>query len=1279
MASPPRQLLWPSLATWLLIATLAWAPPLGAAAADLTPTRQAWSLYYQGKALQARRGLEDYLGDPAGQASDDRLIVLETLLDICLQSLAEPCVAKYAPVYADLAGRRPFANDVQKIEAARRAGYYLFAAQAPQMSKEGLAAILANGNWTLDHPYDVGLYLRRRVLSANLNLRLGRVEAAERDIDKVLSLIASLDDANSIRPTVIWALSDIMETLLALGDTERAFGLLRASSARIGANLAPRSVETALFALRAGRVLDEIGRPGKAREFLDLAVATLDQIELDPEVRARLLAVALTSKANLCNAVDVACARDALARHPFRELHASADHAPGSFAEIQYLEARATTAALSGAPDPAVAAVLQRPLAFRPEPDEVEAIKVYQAMGRALASPAGEARSAALREVARQVRVLARQPREAPFGAWYRSGSFDQGVLRLTLAQAEAFKGEDGADLVFTLLQLVQRRGQTFDADALTVLGQARTALERRAVHQALRLRVRRDALEREKIAAVTGGFAAASATPRPKPDFAVRHRFRDYAARIDAASAGLSKAGLAVAGTNLVTLKQMQAVLGPNEAALMLAPSTGDALVYMCVRRDASLRRVVRADLATLRPDARLIQAALTAGHAPSEALDAQYPVAAATRLYDIFIRPFEPCLKPGDHILWLPDLSLTGFPLAALLEQAPPRLERGYDLSQAAWLARSHAGTYAGSAAVVVALRKAPAPPAAQFDFLGVGDPEFSGVTPGGEDRARIVTRGVRASAGGVSTLPALPETEDELRRSAAGFRNPRLLLEDAASEGGFRRELAGAYRYLSFATHGLIRDDLQGLSEPALALTPVSSASALDDGLLTAPEIADLNLSARFVALSACNTANFDIGQMAQDLPALASAFAVAGVPAVLGTLWPVDSTTGMEVVAGAFERLRAGRAPAEALAEAQRAFLAGPPSRAHLHPRFWAPFVVLGDGGLAAPTERPSAPLKVSLVEAPQGRGEILQVARGEGGRIVTQDRRSLSAWSAGLGLEPSSALVGSAPLDVRRTVFASRPLDAGGQATKLSVFIVEDGAAPRRLFDVETSRASRVTFARTGEAILIAYSMWTFVAPPTGPIFQDDFDQALCASQPSTRVEIRELATGALTAGTDVEGRYVNAAAVTSDGDVLLGGQAQASCGEGRASVLAIDKDLKTRDLYRDDSLGASEVRALAALPDGRFFVAASKDNTVEFRNPSGAVSAVGQEGVARALYGGMGFLIGADGRATDPLLLDAGTSLFVDAADASQPDDILLGGGIGDRPAIFRLSAALAH
>ena len=60
------------------------------------------------------------------------------------------------------------------------------------------------------------------------------------------------------------------------------------------------------------------------------------------------------------------------------------------------------------------------------------------------------------------------------------------------------------------------------------------------------------------------------------------------------------------------------------------------------------------------------------------------------------------------------------------------------------------------------------------------------------------------------------------------------------------------------LLFPPHGLIAGELIGLAEPALVLTPPIEASELDDGLLTASEVAQLKLNADWVILSACNTA-------------------------------------------------------------------------------------------------------------------------------------------------------------------------------------------------------------------------------------------------------------------------------------------------------------------------------------------------------------------------------------------------------------------------------------
>jgi CHAT domain-containing protein len=73
--------------------------------------------------------------------------------------------------------------------------------------------------------------------------------------------------------------------------------------------------------------------------------------------------------------------------------------------------------------------------------------------------------------------------------------------------------------------------------------------------------------------------------------------------------------------------------------------------------------------------------------------------------------------------------------------------------------------------------------------------------------------------------------------------------------------KRSRLADYRVVYFATHGLVAGDVQGLGEPSLALTLPKEPSDLDDGLLTASEVAQLKLNADWVVLSACNTAAGD----------------------------------------------------------------------------------------------------------------------------------------------------------------------------------------------------------------------------------------------------------------------------------------------------------------------------------------------------------------------------------------------------------------------------------
>ncbi|CAN7481957.1 CHAT domain-containing protein [Phenylobacterium sp. LjRoot225] len=965
-------------------------------------------LFAEGKAETARDGLERLLHSPAAVEPEARLSVARALLEVCRRNGDSACVARNVQAFVDAAERAPTANAVQRGRLALEAVYHLDTAR--WMSGMAPDAILAEPSWRTQVAYDGDLYLRRQVLASNLQLQADRRTELDRSLNKILSLAASLKNPEAARDTVAASLADVLATLLDIGETDRAWGLYRASGADIAKALPPLTLDAAVYELTQAKLRQAVGDLAGARLALQASAMTLRRIELDPGLRQQLLAEALTLKAALdALAGDLPAARAALAEHPFAALYASAGRAPANLEEIIYLAARSFVAAIDQKPDPIVAQALQARPAFAADPETAEYVAAYRAVGSALSAPADAERRARLIDLGRRMRDLAARSDKA--GELSRLTAIDQLLIALALTQADSARTPAEADVVFNLFQLAGRTGASFDADALTALGQAHDELQRRTVHQALRLKARRDRLEREGVQKTAVALSRDSAAELLHHDIAARALLRDFDERLAQAERRLAKDGLSLRGPRLTPLPRLQAALAPDEAALAVA-STVHGLAYMCVRRERASQFVASVDARRLIVDTKLMQAALTATHPPSDALDAQFPAEAAVRLHGVLLKPFETCLKPGDRIVWLGGVAAAGVPLAALLTSLPPKLERGYDLAKADWVVRRHAISYAGSAGAVVALRTRAAPPA-DFDFLGVGDPRLEGRFADGQARGGAVLRGVRPGAR-FDNLAPLPETADELAASGRGFRKARVLLGDVATEAGVRSQVLGNYRYLSFATHGLLREDLQGLPDPALVLTPVSVSDARDDGLLTASEIADMNLRASFVALSACNTANFDFDQVAQDLPALASAFAVSGVPSTLGTLWPVNSQTGQAVVSGVFARLRdQGAAPAEALAEAQRAFLAAPPERAYLHPRFWAPFVILGDGGAPARTPATEA-LALTAVETltPPG-GEVVALAQtpdgpaarfiaepdaarrpGEGVRLLT---RGAEAW------------------------------------------------------------------------------------------------------------------------------------------------------------------------------------------------------------------------------------------------------------------------------------------
>ncbi len=158
--------------------------------------------------------------------------------------------------------------------------------------------------------------------------------------------------------------------------------------------------------------------------------------------------------------------------------------------------------------------------------------------------------------------------------------------------------------------------------------------------------------------------------------------------------------------------------------------------------------------------------------------------------------------------------------------------------------------------------------------------------------------------------------------------------------------------------FATHGLVPGHVNGLTQPALALSSPKVAGVEGDGLLTMEEILKLKLDADWVVLSACDTAS-GRGAGAEAVSGLGRAFFYAGARALLVSSWPVETTSAKALTTDLFRRqaTEQGLSRAEALRQTMLALIDGPGRIgddgrtvfSYAHPLFWAPFILVGDGG------------------------------------------------------------------------------------------------------------------------------------------------------------------------------------------------------------------------------------------------------------------------------------------------------------------------------------------
>lgn len=433
-------------------------------------------------------------------------------------------------------------------------------------------------------------------------------------------------------------------------------------------------------------------------------------------------------------------------------------------------------------------------------------------------------------------------------------------------------------------------------------------------------------------------------------------------------------------------SVAEIRATLADNEAMLSFYFGQNGSFVWAVPKSGPVAFAAVNAKIGDIETKIRKLREALE----PQAAMISDIPpfdLKLGHELYELLLKPVESGWKPAKNLIVVTNGALGLLPLS-LLPTASAEVAADEDplfigYRNVPWLARTHAVSTVPSAAALRTLRQLPPGRPGRGDLVAFGDPYFNrdqqAEAEGGEEKVLVADAAGNLTRGGplkrrnspklegvdsaeLGLLPRLPDTADELKSIALALQadpSKVLFLGKSATENAVKSMNLSGFRILAFATHGLVPGELNGLTQPALALSSPVVTGEGGDGLLTMEEILGLKLDADWVILSACNT-GAGAGAGAEAASGLGRAFFYAGTRALLVTNWSVHSQSARQLVTDLFKRQADDPklSRSEALRQAAMALVDGPgylnsegkTEFAYAHPLFWAPYTIIGDGGL-----------------------------------------------------------------------------------------------------------------------------------------------------------------------------------------------------------------------------------------------------------------------------------------------------------------------------------------
>jgi tetratricopeptide (TPR) repeat protein len=270
----------------------------------------------------------------------------------------------------------------------------------------------------------------------------------------------------------------------------------------------------------------------------------------------------------------------------------------------------------------------------------------------------------------------------------------------------------------------------------------------------------------------------------------------------------------------------------------------------------------------------------------------------AASGRLYGYLIKPVEPEVSAYENIVIVPYGVLYYLPFHALLRDDGQYVIQWKRLS------------YTTSATFADLLKQERGE---MNSLLAIGNPD--GSLPGATDE--------------------VTEVKDEV------FKQDAIIWTLSEATKKKFLEQAKDYNIVHLATHGFIQNN-------PLESYLLFAGDNSEEQRLTLLEVAgytSLRERTDLVFLSACQTAMEKGATSGSELISLAEAFAMAGPPTLIATLWQVSDVSTSRLVISFYTGLKRKKEDKlGALREAQLSLLATPEFS---HPFYWAPFILIGD--------------------------------------------------------------------------------------------------------------------------------------------------------------------------------------------------------------------------------------------------------------------------------------------------------------------------------------------